>query len=56
MKNKILQQKINRARQLADQLPFKDLKGVKFNQPKMSVEFGMAKATALALKGLRSAS
>lgn len=55
MKNKILQQKINRARHLAE-LPFKDLKGVKFNQPKMSVEFGMMKAKSLALKGLRSAS
>jgi len=55
MKNKILEMKVRRAKLLAE-LPFKDLKGVKFNQPKLSVEFGMMKAKSLALKGLRSAS
>jgi len=55
MKNAILEMKVRRAKLLAE-LPFKDLKGVKFNQPKLSVQFGMAKAKSLALKGLRSAS
>ena len=55
MKNARLEMKVRRAKLLAE-LPFKDLEGVKFNQPKMSVEFGMMKAKSLAFRGLRSAS
>ena len=55
MKNKILQQKLNIAKKLAD-TPFKDLKGVTFNNPSLTVEQGMLKAKRLALKGLQNAS
>ena len=50
MNNKILQQKVNRAKLLAS-TPFKDLKGVSFNNPSLTVEQGMARANRLALKG-----
>jgi len=50
MNNKILQQKLNIAKKLAE-TPFKDLKGVTFNNPSMTVEQGMARANRLALKG-----
>ena len=55
MKNKILQQKLNRAKRLADS-PFKDLKGVTYNNPPLTPEFGMLRAKRLALKGLQNAS
>lgn len=55
MKNKILQQKLNRAKKLADS-PFKDLKGVTYNNPPLTVEIGMLRAKRLALKGLQNAS
>jgi len=51
MNNKILQQKVNRAKLLAS-TPFKDLKGVSFNNPSLTVEQGMARAKRLALKGV----
>ena len=51
MKNKILQQKLNRAKRLADS-PFKDLKGVTYNNPPLTPELGMLKAKRLALKGI----
>lgn len=51
MQNKILQQKLNRAKRLADS-PFKDLKGVTYNNPPLTVELGMLKAKRLALKGI----
>ena len=54
MQNKILQQKLNRAKRLADS-PFKDLKGVTYNNPPLTVEFGMLKAKRLALKGIEVA-
>ena len=53
MNNKILQQKINRRKSLIADLPF-DSEGVKFNQPSLTVEQGMARATRLALKGVES--
>ena len=53
MNNKILQQKLNIAKKLAD-TPFKDLKGVTFNNPSLTVEQGMARASRLALKGIES--
>ena len=53
MNNKILQQKINRRKSLIADLPF-DSEGVKFNQPSMTVEQGMARASRLALKGVES--
>jgi len=53
MNNKILQQKLNIAKKLAD-TPFKDLKGVTFNNPSLTVEQGMAKATRLALQGVEA--
>ena len=55
MKNKILQQKLNRAKRLAE-TPFKDLKGVTYNNPPLNPEFGMLRAKRLALKGLQNAS
>ncbi len=54
MNNKILQQKINRRKSLIADLPFKDLKGVSFNNPSLTVEQGMAKASRLALKGFEN--
>jgi hypothetical protein len=51
MNNKVLQQKLNIAKKLAD-TPFKDLKGVSFNNPSLTVEQGMARAKRLALKGV----
>ena len=54
MNNKILQQKINRRKSLIADLPFKDLKGVSFNNPSLTVEQGMARANRLALKGVAS--
>ena len=53
MNNKIVQQKINRRKSLIDNLPF-DKEGVTFNNPSMTVEQGMAKATRLALKGVEA--
>ena len=53
MNNKILQQKVNRAKLLAS-TPFKDLKGVSFNNPSLTVEQGMARASRLALKGFEN--
>ena len=53
MNNKILQQKINRRKSLIADLPF-DSEGVKFDQPSMTAEQGMARATRLALKGVAS--
>lgn len=53
MNNKMLQQKLNIAKKLAN-TPFKDLKGVTFNNPSMTVEQGMAKATRLALQGVEA--
>ncbi len=50
MKNKILQQKLNIANKLAE-TPFKDLKGVTFNNPPLTAEVGMLRAKRLALKG-----
>ena len=50
MNNKLLQQKVNRRKSLIDNLPF-DSDGVKFNQPSLTVEQGMARASRLALKG-----
>ena len=50
MNNKILQQQINRRKSLIANLPF-DSEGVTFDNPSMTVEQGMAKATRLALKG-----
>ena len=53
MNNKLLQQKLNRAKRLAE-TPFKDLEGVTFNNSSTTVEQGMARATRLALKGVES--
>ena len=53
MNNKILQQKINRRKSIIDNLPF-DKEGCTFNNPSMTVEQGMAKATRLAMKGIES--
>jgi len=53
MNNKILQQKINRRKSLIADLPF-DSEGVTFDNPSMTVEQGMARATRLALKGVES--
>jgi len=53
MNNKILQQKINRRKSLIANLPF-DSEGVSFDNPSMTVEQGMAKATRLALKGVEA--
>ncbi len=53
MNNKILQQKINRRKSLIADLPF-DSEGVTFNNPSLTVEQGMAKATRLAIKGVAS--
>jgi len=53
MNNKILQQKINRRKSLIANLPF-DSEGVKFDQPSLTVEQGMARASRLALKGVQS--
>ena len=50
MNNKILQQKINRRKSLIADLPF-DSEGVTFDNPSMTVEQGMARATRLAMKG-----
>ena len=50
MNNKLLQQKVNRRKSLIANLPF-DSDGVKFNQPSLTVEQGMARASRLALKG-----
>jgi hypothetical protein len=55
MNNKLLEQKINRRKALIADLPF-DSEGVKFDQPSMTVEQGMARATRLALKGVASSS
>jgi hypothetical protein len=55
MNNKILQQKINRRKSLIADLPF-DSEGVTFDNPSMTVEQGMARATRLALKGVASSS
>ena len=52
MNNKILQNKINRRKSLIADLPFKDLKGVSFNNPSLTVDQGMARAKRLALKGI----
>ena len=54
MQNKILQQKLNRAKRLADS-PWKDLKGVSYNNPPLTVEVGMLMAKRLALKGVEVA-
>ena len=54
MQNKILQQKLNRAKRLADS-PWKDLKGVSYNNPPLTPELGMLKAKRLALKGIEVA-
>ncbi len=53
MNNKILQQKVNRRKALIADLPF-DSEGVTFNNPSMTVEQGLAKATRLALTGVES--
>ena len=55
MKNKILQQKLNRAKRLAE-TPFKDLKGVTYNNPPLTAEVGMLRASRLALKGMQEVS
>ena len=53
MNNKLLQQKVNRRKALIDSLPF-DSEGVTFDNPSMTVEQGMARATRLAMKGVES--
>ena len=53
MNNKILQQKINRRKSLIANLPF-DSEGVSFDNPSMTVEQGMARASRLALKGFEN--
>ncbi len=53
MNNKLLQQKVNRRKALIDSLPF-DSEGVTFDNPSMTVEQGMARASRLALKGVES--
>ena len=53
MNNKLLQQKVNRRKALIDSLPF-DSEGVTFDNPSMTVEQGMARATRLALKGVEA--
>jgi len=53
MNNKLLQQKVNRRKALIDSLPF-DSEGVSFDNPSMTVEQGMARASRLALKGVES--
>ena len=53
MNNKILQQKINRRKSIIDNLPF-DKEGCTSNNPSMTVEQGMAKATRLALQGVEA--
>ena len=53
MNNKILQQKVNRRKALIDSLPF-DSEGVTFDNPSMTVEQGMARASRLALKGVEA--
>ena len=53
MNNKILQQKINRRKSLIADLPF-DSEGVSFDNPSMTVEQGMARASRLALKGFEN--
>ena len=53
MNNKILQQKVNRRKALIDSLPF-DSEGVTFDNPSMTVEQGMARASRLALKGIEA--
>ena len=53
MNNKLLQQKVNRRKALIDSLPF-DSEGVSFDNPSMTVEQGMARATRLALKGVEA--
>ena len=55
MQNKILQQKLNRAKRLAE-TPFKDLKGVTYNNPPLTPEVGMLRANRLALKGVQEVS
>ena len=53
MNNKLLQQKVNRRKVLIDSLPF-DSEGVSFDNPSMTVEQGMARASRLALKGVEA--
>ena len=53
MNNKLLQQKVNRRKALIDSLPF-DSEGVTFDNPSMTVEQGMARASRLALKGVEA--
>ena len=53
MNNKLLQQKVNRRKALIDSLPF-DSEGVSFDNPSMTVEQGMARASRLALKGVEA--
>ena len=53
MNNKLLQQKINQRKSLIANLPF-DSEGVTFDNPSMTVEQGMARATRLARKGVAS--
>ena len=53
MNNKILQNKINRRKSLIANLPF-DSEGVSFDNPSMTVEQGMARASRLALKGFEN--
>jgi hypothetical protein len=53
MNNKLLKQKINRRKSLIADLPF-DSEGVTFDNPSLTVEQGMAKATRLALKGVEA--
>ena len=48
-----LQQKINRRKSLIANLPF-DSEGVSFDNPSMTVEQGMARASRLALKGFEN--
>lgn len=55
MNNKLLQQKLNRAKRLAE-TPFKDLEGVTFNNPPLTAEVGMLRAKRLALKGMQEVS
>ena len=53
MNNKLLQKKVNRRKDLIDSLPF-DSEGVTFDNPAMTVEQGMARASRLALKGVEA--
>jgi len=48
-----LQQKINRRKSLIANLPF-DSEGVSFDNPSITVEQGMARASRLALKGFEN--